>query len=315
MPMEIADLDRLNAPLNLDDEELGPGELFTTADVETLSEQQHLEDSVRLYLTEIAKVALLTAAQEVELAQRMEAGDLSAKRHLTEANLRLVVSVAKKYLNRGMPLLDLIQEGNLGLMRAVEKFDWRRGFKFSTYATWWIRQSITRGIANQARTVRLPAHVEEKVNQLIRLSNRLTQELGRRPAPEEIALEAGLPVQKVIDLLRAVRSTVSLESPVLDGEDTELGELLPDLSALAPEEEASKAELRAHLEQALEHLSAKERRVLQLRHGLTDGHQRSLEEVARRMGISRQQVRETELTALRKLRTGEHGRKLASHAA
>ena len=314
MPMDFTDLERLNTPLNLrEEDDLAPNEIFHGGD-EVLHDPS-LEDSVRLYLTEIAKVPLLTAAQEVDLAQRMEAGDLGAKRHLTEANLRLVVSVAKKYLNRGMPLLDLIQEGNLGLMRAVEKFDWRRGFKFSTYATWWIRQSITRGIANQARTVRLPAHVEEKVNQLARLTNRLTQELGRRPVPEEIALEAGLPVEKVTELLRAVRPTVSLEAPVLDGEDTELGDLLPDTSAKVPEEEASKAELRAHLETALERLSAKERRVLQLRHGLFDGHQRSLEEVARRMGISRQQVRETEMNALRKLRSGEDAAKLASHAA
>ncbi|HEV2954414.1 MAG TPA: sigma-70 family RNA polymerase sigma factor [Candidatus Dormibacteraeota bacterium] len=276
---------------------------------------ESVDDPVRLYLNEISRVPLLTAAQEVDLAQRMEAGSLEAKQHLIEANLRLVVSVAKRYLQSGLPLLDLIQEGNLGLIRAVEKFDYRKGFKFSTYATWWIRQAIGRAISNQGRLVRLPVQVGDTVNKLMKARVRLAQELAREPTLAEISDEVDLPVSRVEELLRIALIPVSLNAPVLAGEETELGELIQDGGSRAPDEEVQSSLLRDDLEEALATLTPRERRVVLLRHGLLDGQERTIEEIAKRMGISRARVRETEAAALNKLRDGDKSRKLFAHLA
>ena len=276
---------------------------------------ESLDDSVRLYLKEIARTPLLTAAQEVELARAMEAGSLEAKNHLVQANLRLVVSIAKKYAGRGLSLLDLIQEGNLGLIHAVEKFDYRKGFKFSTYATWWIRQAIGRAVGNQARTIRLPVHVSDTINRLAKTKSRLAHELGREAADEEIAEEMGLPIEKINELVKASHQPVSLNATVIAGETTELGDLIPDAKAEAPDDVAVQSSLRNALQDALEKLSPIERRVVQLRHGLLDGRERSVADVARRTGLSREGVLETEAQALTKLRTSDEGGKLSDHAA
>ena len=261
-----------------------------------------LDDPVRMYLKEIGRVPLLTAEEEVELAQRMEAGDESARHRLEEANLRLVVSIAKRYVGRGMLFLDLIQEGNLGLLKAVEKFDYSKGYKFSTYATWWIRQAITRAIADQARTIRIPVHMVETINKLIRISRGLLQELGRDPRPEEIAKEMGISVARVHEIMKIAQEPVSLETPIGEEEDSHLGDFIEDEAAPAPAEAASCMLLREQLEEVLETRTDREKNVLRLRFGLEDGRSRTLEEVGQSFGVTRERIRQIEAKALRKLR-------------
>jgi RNA polymerase primary sigma factor len=279
------------------------GEEADLTNLAPASDEAAVDDAVRLYLRKIGEVKLLNAAEEVELARAIEDGSQEARRHMIEANLRLVVSIAKRYVNRGMPLLDLIQEGNLGLMRAVEKFDYRKGFKFSTYATWWIRQAITRAIADQGRLIRMPVHAVETFNRLLRVQRRLTAELDREPNLVELAMEMDMPPKQVEDLIRAAQQPVSMATPIGEDEENELGDLLPDREAAAPAEEAAKTMLKRELEEALSILSPRERRVLQLRFGLIDGEQRTMTEVARRMGMSRDRVHTLEKQALEKLRT------------
>jgi RNA polymerase primary sigma factor len=261
-----------------------------------------LDDPVRMYLKEIGRVPLLRKEQEVEYATAIELGDEDARHRLTEANLRLVVSIAKKYMGRGMSFLDLIQEGNLGLIRAVQKFDHRRGFKFSTYATWWIRQAVSRALADQARTIRVPVHMVESINKQIRVSRRLVQELGREPTDEEIAEEMGITPERVREIVAIARDPVSLETPVGTEDDAHLGDFIEDKMAPAPIEVASLAMLRSEVEHVLDTLTPRERRVLQLRFGLVDGQQRTLEEVGKRFGVTRERIRQIEAKALRKLR-------------
>ena len=261
-----------------------------------------LDDPVRMYLKEIGHVPLLTAEEEVALAQRMEAGDEEARHRLEEANLRLVVSIAKRYVGRGMLFLDLIQEGNLGLLKAVEKFDYSKGYKFSTYATWWIRQAITRAIADQARTIRIPVHMVETINKLVRISRQLLQELGRDPRPEEIAKEMGISVARVHEIMKIAQEPVSLETPIGEEEDSHLGDFIEDEAAPAPAEAASFMLLRAQLEEVLETLTDREKNVLRLRFGLEDGRSRTLEEVGQSFGVTRERIRQIEAKALRKLR-------------
>ena len=261
-----------------------------------------LDDPVRMYLKEIGRVPLLTAEEEVDLARRMEAGDMTARHRLEEANLRLVVSIAKRYVGRGMLFLDLIQEGNLGLLKAVEKFDYSKGYKFSTYATWWIRQAITRAIADQARTIRIPVHMVETINKLIRISRQLLQELGRDPRPEEIAKEMGISVARVHEIMKIAQEPVSLETPIGEEEDSHLGDFIEDEAAPAPAEAASFMLLREQLEEVLETLTDREKNVLRLRFGLEDGRSRTLEEVGQSFGVTRERIRQIEAKALRKLR-------------
>ncbi len=270
-------------------------------------------DSLRLYLREIGKVSLLTADQEVSLAKRIERGDMSAKTQMTEANLRLVVSIAKGYLGRGLSFLDLIQEGSLGLIRAVEKFDYRKGYKFSTYATWWIRQAITRAIADQARTIRIPVHMVETINKLIRVSRGLLQELGREPTAEEIAERMLITADKVREIVKVSQEPVSLETPIGEEEDSHLGDFIPDNQALAPSDAASHKLLKEQVESVLEGLTGRERRVLQLRFGLEDGRTRTLEEVGREFNVTRERIRQIEAKALRKLRHPSRSRKLKDY--
>lgn len=269
-----------------------------------------LDDHVRMYLKEIGRVPLLTAEEEVELAMRIEQGDEEARRRLAEANLRLVVSIAKRYVGRGMLLLDLIQEGNLGLIKAVEKFDYRKGYKFSTYATWWIRQAITRAIADQARTIRIPVHMVETINKLIRVSRQLLQELGREPTPEEIAAEMELPVERVREIMKIAQEPVSLETPIGEEEDSHLGDFIEDQEAPAPAEAASFLMLKEQLEGVLDTLTAREKKVLRLRFGLDDGRSRTLEEVGQVFGVTRERIRQIEAKALRKLRHPSRSKKL-----
>jgi RNA polymerase primary sigma factor len=272
-----------------------------------------LDDPVRMYLKEIGRVPLLSAEEEVELAKRMEMGDKHAKSRLIEANLRLVVSIAKRYVGRGMQLLDLIQEGNMGLIKAVEKFEFRRGFKLSTYATWWIRQAITRAIADQARTIRIPVHMVETINKLIRTSRHLIQELGREPTPEEVALEMGITADKVREILKIAQEPVSLETPIGEEEDSHLGDFIEDEDAPAPVDAASFLLLREQIESVLDTLNDREQKVLRLRFGLDDGKARTLEEVGREFGVTRERIRQIEAKALRKLRHPQRSKRLKDY--
>ena len=272
-----------------------------------------IDDPVRMYLKEIGKVPLLTADEEIEIAKQLEAGDESAKQKLAEANLRLVVSIAKRYVGRGMLFLDLIQEGNLGLIKAVEKFDYRKGFKFSTYATWWIRQAITRAIADQARTIRIPVHMVETINKLIRISRQLLQEYGREPTPEEIAKEMGISEAKVREIIKIAQEPVSLETPIGEEEDSHLGDFIPDEDAPAPAEAASFALMKEQLMDVLDTLTPREEKVLRLRFGLDDGHQRTLEEVGKEFNVTRERIRQIEAKALRKLRHPSRSKKLRDY--
>jgi len=272
-----------------------------------------IDDPVRMYLKEIGRVPLLTAEEEIELAKRMEQGDEEAKKKLAEANLRLVVSIAKRYVGRGMLFLDLIQEGNLGLIKAVEKFDYGKGFKFSTYATWWIRQAITRAIADQARTIRIPVHMVETINKLIRVSRQLLQELGRDPTPEEIAVAMEIPVERVREIQKVAQEPVSLETPIGEEEDSHLGDFIEDEDAPAPAEAASYILLKEQLESVLDTLTPREEKVLRLRFGLDDGRSRTLEEVGQEFGVTRERIRQIEAKALRKLRHPSRSRKLKDY--
>ncbi len=272
-----------------------------------------IDDPVRMYLKEIGKVPLLTAEEEIEIAKRLEAGDESAKQKLAEANLRLVVSIAKRYVGRGMLFLDLIQEGNLGLIKAVEKFDYRKGFKFSTYATWWIRQAITRAIADQARTIRIPVHMVETINKLIRVSRQLLQQYGREPTPEEIAAEMGISDAKVREIIKIAQEPVSLETPIGEEEDSHLGDFIPDDDAPAPAEAASFTLMKEQLMDVLDTLTPREEKVLRLRFGLDDGHQRTLEEVGKEFNVTRERIRQIEAKALRKLRHPSRSKKLRDY--
>ncbi|MDD7176346.1 MAG: RNA polymerase sigma factor RpoD [Lachnospiraceae bacterium] len=272
-----------------------------------------IEDPVRMYLKEIGKVPLLSAEEEIELAKRMELGDMEAKQRLAEANLRLVVSIAKRYVGRGMLFLDLIQEGNLGLIKAVEKFDYRKGYKFSTYATWWIRQAITRAIADQARTIRIPVHMVETINKLIRVSRQLLQELGREPTPEEIAAEMNMPVDRVREILKISQEPVSLETPIGEEEDSHLGDFIQDDNVPVPADAAAFTLLKEQLEEVLSTLTEREKKVLTLRFGLEDGRARTLEEVGKEFNVTRERIRQIEAKALRKLRHPSRSRKLKDY--
>ena len=294
---EAADLEHLGEPVD-DEDDL------------SMPDGVALDDPVRMYLKEIGRIPLLTPEQEIELAKRIEQGDEEAKRKLIQANLRLVVSIAKRYVGRGMLFLDLIQEGNLGLIKAAEKFDYRKGFKFSTYATWWIRQAITRAIADQARTIRIPVHMVETINKLIRVQRQLVQELGREPTPEEIAKEMGIEPEKVREIMKIAQEPVSLETPIGEEEDSHLGDFIEDEDALAPAEAASQLLLREQLEDVLHTLTDREQKVLRLRFGLDDGRQRTLEEVGQVFGVTRERIRQIEAKALRKLRHPSRSKKL-----
>ena len=272
-----------------------------------------IEDPVRMYLKEIGKVPLLSAEEEIELAKKMEQGDENAKKRLAEANLRLVVSIAKRYVGRGMLFLDLIQEGNLGLIKAVEKFDYRKGYKFSTYATWWIRQAITRAIADQARTIRIPVHMVETINKLIRVSRQLLQELGREPTPEEIAEEMDMPVDRVREILKISQEPVSLETPIGEEEDSHLGDFIQDDNVPVPADAAAFTLLKEQLIEVLGTLTEREQKVLRLRFGLDDGRARTLEEVGKEFNVTRERIRQIEAKALRKLRHPSRSRKLKDY--
>ena len=294
-----------NDDIILDDED----EVEIIDDVDVL-EGVSTEDPVRMYLKEIGNVPLLTTEQEVELAKRVEAGDEEAKKQLTEANLRLVVSIAKKYVGRGMPFLDLIQEGNMGLMKAVDKFDYKKGYKFSTYATWWIRQAITRGIADTGRTIRVPVHMVETINKTLRMTRTLLQELGREPTPEEVAERLNVSVSRVREVLKISRDPVSLDTPIGEEDDSHLGDFIEDDSALSPADSAAFSMLRAELATALESLTDRERQVVKLRFGLEDGRARTLEEVGKEFNVTRERIRQIEAKALRKLRHPSRSKRL-----
>lgn len=297
----------------LKEDEKAASELAKELEVLSTLGDTTITDPVRMYLKEIGRVPLLIAKQEVDLAQKIEKGSKTAKKKLTESNLRLVVSIAKKYVGRGLSLLDLIQEGNQGLIRAVEKYDWRRGYKFSTYATWWIRQAITRAIADQARTIRIPVHMVETINKIIRISRRLTQELGREPTPEEIGREIGLTAVRVREIFKIAQDTTSLATPVGDEEDSFLGDFIEDTSQPRPIDQASKQLLKENIEEVLQTLSDREARVLKMRFGL-DGHRpMTLEEVGKEFGVTRERIRQIEAKALRKLKHPSRRKKLQDY--
>ncbi len=296
---DVAELQEIE---NLNEDEL--------IDPETLVDNFSVDDPVRMYLKEIGKVNLLTPEEEVELAKRMAEGDKEAKKRMAEANLRLVVSIAKRYVGRGMLFLDLIQEGNLGLIKAVEKFDYSKGYKFSTYATWWIRQAITRAIADQARTIRIPVHMVETINKVMRISRQLLQELGHDPTPEEIANDMGMPVEKVREILKIAQEPVSLETPIGEEEDSHLGDFIPDEDASEPAEAASFTLLKEQLSDVLGTLTPREEKVLRLRFGIEDGRTRTLEEVGKEFNVTRERIRQIEAKALRKLRHPSRSKKL-----
>ena len=307
---EIIALEHEDPDASLDDINIEGGEIDLEA---TLPKGIAVDDPVRMYLKEIGKVPLLSAEEEIELAKKMELGDDEAKKRLCEANLRLVVSIAKRYVGRGMLFLDLIQEGNLGLIKAVDKFDWRKGYKFSTYATWWIRQAITRSIADQARTIRIPVHMVETINKLIRISRQLLQEYGREPTPEEIAAEMDISEEKVREILKIAQEPVSLETPIGEEEDSHLGDFIPDDDVPAPAEAAAFSMLKEQLVEVLDTLTDREQKVLKLRFGLDDGRARTLEEVGRRFDVTRERIRQIEAKALRKLRHPSRSKKLKDY--
>ncbi len=300
---DMPELENLAEIEEVTEEELNAATDDLPSDVST-------DDPVRMYLKEIGKVPLLTPDEELALAERMALGDEEAKKRMTEANLRLVVSIAKRYVGRGMLFLDLIQEGNLGLIKAVEKFDHTKGYKFSTYATWWIRQAITRAIADQARTIRIPVHMVETINKTIRVSRQLLQELGHDPSAEEIAAEMNMPVDKVRDILKIAQEPVSLETPIGEEEDSHLGDFIPDEDASEPSEAASFSLLREQLEEVLDTLAPREKKVLELRFGIVDGRTRTLEEVGKEFNVTRERIRQIEAKALRKLRHPSRSKKL-----
>lgn len=294
-----------------DDDEMDSSQSEEEVEIDlSVPEGISIDDPVRMYLKEIGRVPLLTAEEEVALAKRMENGEEEAQRRLAEANLRLVVSIAKRYVGRGMLFLDLIQEGNLGLIKAVEKFDYNKGYKFSTYATWWIRQAITRAIADQARTIRIPVHMVETINKLIRVSRQLLQQLGREPLPEEIAKEMEISVERVREIMKIAQEPVSLETPIGEEEDSHLGDFIEDQDAPAPADAASFMLLKEQLEEVLDTLTPREEKVLRLRFGLDDGRARTLEEVGQNFGVTRERIRQIEAKALRKLRHPSRSRKL-----
>lgn len=303
---------------NDDDIELEPDELFEDdMDLEQIEfsvpDGISVEDPVRMYLKDIGKISLLSPEEEIELAKQIEAGDEEAKKRLAETNLRLVVSIAKRYAGRGMQFLDLIQEGNLGLIKAVEKFDYRKGYKFSTYATWWIRQAITRAIADQSRTIRIPVHMVETINRLIRTSRQLLQELGREPQPEEIAKRMDIPVERVREVMKISQDPVSLETPIGEEEDSHLGDFIQDEHVAVPVDAATFTLLHEQLLEVLETLTEREQKVLKLRFGLEDGHPRTLEEVGREFNVTRERIRQIEAKALRKLRHPSRSKKLKDY--
>ncbi len=299
--IDIPEIEELNEIEEVTEEEIAETKI---------DDSYSTDDPVRMFLKEIGKVPLLTAEEEVELAIRMSEGDEEAKRRMTEANLRLVVSIAKRYVGRGMLFLDLIQEGNLGLIKAVEKFDYTKGYKFSTYATWWIRQAITRAIADQARTIRIPVHMVETINKVIRVSRQLLQELGHDPSAEEIAAEMGMPVDKVREILKIAQEPVSLETPIGEEEDSHLGDFIPDEDASEPSEAASFSLLKEQLMEVLDTLTPREKKVLELRFGIVDGRTRTLEEVGKEFNVTRERIRQIEAKALRKLRHPSRSKKL-----
>ena len=307
--LRIMDDDDIDDDIILDDEDEVEVEKIDLSVPDGVS----IEDPVRMYLKEIGKVPLLSAEEEIELAKRMELGDQEAKKRLAEANLRLVVSIAKRYVGRGMLFLDLIQEGNLGLIKAVEKFDYRKDYKFSTYATWWIRQAITRAIADQARTIRIPVHMVETINKLIRVSRQLLQELGREPTPEEIAAEMNMPVDRVREILKISQEPVSLETPIGEEEDSHLGDFIQDDNVPVPADAAAFTLLKEQLEEVLGTLTEREQKVLTLRFGLEDGRARTLEEVGKEFNVTRERIRQIEAKALRKLRHPSRSRKLKDY--
>ncbi len=296
----------------LEEDSKTASELEKELEMLSTMDEGSVTDPVRQYLRDIGKVALLTAAEEIDLAKRAEKNEKRARDKLISANLRLVVSIAKKYVGRGMSLLDLIEEGNIGLMRAVDKYDWRRGYKFSTYATWWIRQAITRAIADQARTIRIPVHMVETINRFNRAQRRLMQDLGREPTPEEVAAVLEIDPAKAREIIKVSQEPTSLETPVGDEEDSHLSDFIPS-TALSPDEQATRELLKAHLDEVLDSLSVREKRVLQLRFGLEDGKQRTLEEVGREFGVTRERIRQIEAKAIRKLKHPTRAKKLRDY--
>ena len=312
--LKMSNDDDMDPDLFTEDEDPDPEDEIDMEHIDlSVPEGVSVDDPVRMYLKEIGKVPLPSPDEEIELAKKIELGDEEAKKKLAESNLRLVVSIAKRYAGRGMQLLDLIQEGNLGLIKAVEKFDYRKGYKFSTYATWWIRQAITRAIADQARTIRIPVHMVETINKLIRVSRQLLQELGREPLPEEIAKELDMPVERVREILKISQEPVSLETPIGEEEDSHLGDFIQDDNVPVPAEAAAQTLLKEQLDEVLDTLTEREQKVLRLRFGMNDGRARTLEEVGKEFDVTRERIRQIEAKALRKLRHPSRSRKLRDY--